>query len=164
MACKKNRAKAFLGALIGAGVSLAGSAIGGVLQNNANKKAAKIQRENQNRKDAFEAANNLAYGYSNEGYVDDIYNNIVMRCGGRRRKKAGNGGNFDWNSIINGASQGFGSIMSGGFNAANAKNTITTTAPTLANQPKDNLIKPNYIIPEYVDRLQLMRCGGRKRK
>lgn len=76
--CK--RKKAFLGAIIGAVTSIAGSAISAASQRKAQEK--QIKRENYINRN--QSANNLSAAYSNEEYVDDFLNKTTFKYGGNK--------------------------------------------------------------------------------
>ena len=76
--CK--RRKAFLGAIIGAVTSIAGSAISAASQRKAQEK--QIKRENYINRN--QSANNLSAAYSNEEYVDDFLNKTTFKYGGNK--------------------------------------------------------------------------------
>lgn len=82
--CK--RRKAFLGAIIGAVTSIAGSAIGAAAQKKAQNK--QIARENEANRN--QSANNLSTAYSNEEYVDDFLNKTTFKYGGNKTMACGN--------------------------------------------------------------------------
>ena len=82
--CK--RRKAFLGAIIGAVTSIAGSAISAASQRKANEK--QIKRENYINRN--QSANNLSAAYSNEEYVDDFLNKTTFKYGGNKIMACGN--------------------------------------------------------------------------
>lgn len=169
----KQRNKAFLGALIGAGVGLASNLIGGLVSNNAAEKEQARQQRLQNRLDTLQMAQNLTAGYANQDYIDDLKNNIVFRCGGRKRKacggktrKAEDGGQFDWGSVISGVSSGINNITNSAFTANRLRNSNIISGESLANTPKLAIVRPDYIDAiDYQGRLaSILRCGGKKRK
>lgn len=82
--CK--RRKAFLGAIIGAVTSIAGSAISAASQRKAQEK--QIKRENYINRN--QSANNLSAAYSNEEYVDDFLNKTTFKYGGNKTMACGN--------------------------------------------------------------------------
>lgn len=82
--CK--RKKAFLGAIIGAVTSIAGSAISAASQRKAQEK--QIKRENYINRN--QSANNLSAAYSNEEYVDDFLNKTTFKYGGNKTMACGN--------------------------------------------------------------------------
>lgn len=82
--CK--RKKAFLGAIIGAVTSIAGSAISAASQRKAQEK--QIKRENYINRN--QSANNLSTAYSNEEYVDDFLNKTTFKYGGNKTMACGN--------------------------------------------------------------------------
>lgn len=77
--CRK-RKKAFIGAIIGAVTSIAGSAIGAAAQKKTQNK--QIARENEINRN--QSANNLSAAYSNEEYVDDFLNKTTFKYGGNK--------------------------------------------------------------------------------
>lgn len=82
--CK--RKKAFLGAIIGGVMGIAGSAISAASQRKANEK--QIKRENYINRN--QSANNLSATYSNEEYVDDFLNKTTFKYGGNKTMACGN--------------------------------------------------------------------------
>ena len=75
----RNRHKAFVGTLVAAGVSLAGTAL-------SNMAKAKQQRElerQQNYKDNIDRIAALNNAYANQDYADDFEDRIVYKLGGR---------------------------------------------------------------------------------
>lgn len=169
---KENRPKrkAFIGALIGTGVSLASSLIGGAIQR---RKEAALRRENQiaqNKQAAYSMADNLTNQYANQEYVDEMNKRIEFAAGGelnkanyrvRRPKQYGFGGE-DWNNVINGSGNGINSIanamMSNPQNAIKTENLALTPAKT-------NIVPNSYVsLPEYYNRLRAFRFGGRANK
>ena len=82
--CK--RKKAFLGAIIGGVMGIAGSAISAASQRKANEK--QIKRENYINRN--QSANNLSNAYSNEEYVDDFLNKTTFKYGGNKTMACGN--------------------------------------------------------------------------
>ena len=164
----KKRRKAFIGAIIGAVGSLAGSIIGGINQKKAAKAQAAVDNKNRNLQTAYTDAQNLTEGYGDQDYVDEYNNRITFRCGGRR-KKATNGA-----EIANGILTGGLSIAQGITTPSTAiNNAITANASMFANKPKTSIKTTDYSInpivngainTDYVDRSQMLRCGGRKRR
>lgn len=158
MATAKDRNKAFLGALIGAGISLLGGAISGAISNNASKKAQRRAQIAQNKSDTYEMAQNLSAGYGDQSYVDELKDRVTFRAGGKH--KAADGGNFDWSGVINGASSGLNNIVGSAFAANQMKHRNINSQAFMANVPKTELV-----IPDYKDRYySTLRCGGRKRR
>ena len=82
--CK--RKKAFLGAIIGGVMGIAGSAISAASQRKAQEK--QIKRENYINRN--QSANNLSNAYSNEEYVDDFLNKTTFKYGGNKTMACGN--------------------------------------------------------------------------
>lgn len=165
----RNRRKAWLGAAIGAAASLIGGGISAIMGDNASKEAQRQAQINQNKKDNYNLAQNLTAGYANQDYVDQMNERVSFSLGGRRRK-AEEGGSFDWNSVINGVSSGLNSAMSGAVNAANLRRQNIKQGESLANAPKTEIKTPYYntnVVNGYSDlfsQQQMLRCGGRKRR
>lgn len=84
---KPKRRKAFLGALVGGLVGVAGSAISGVMSKKAAEKQAREQRINQNRRATYEMAANLTNAYSDEDWSDELKNRVTFKQGGKMKKQ-----------------------------------------------------------------------------
>lgn len=165
---KQERNKAFLGALIGAGVSLIGGLASSLIGANSQKKAQQRQEALQNEQNNYATAANLAESInSSQGVTDDYYDRITLKkCGGRT--KAEGGGNFDWGSVINGASSALQSIGSAAIQSSTQNNVVNMrrVAPQFKN--KTRIARDSYVDRDNLyDRVQLlpiMKCGGRRRK
>lgn len=157
----KDRHKAWIGAAIGAAASLAGSLIGGISSSNAQKKQQALQAIAQNRADTYQMAQNLTAGYGDQSYVNDLQKRVTFRCGGKKRKRAEEGGKFDYAGLISGISSGIGSATTGIMNANVIRNQhVGDSRESFANTPKTAIV-----MPDYIDRFQqMMRCGGKRRK
>lgn len=180
---KENRPKrkAFIGALIGTGVSLASSLIGGAIQR---RKEAALRRENQiaqNKQAAYSMADNLTNQYANQEYVDEMNKRIEFAAGGelnkanyrfRRPKQYGFGGEDSSNhnnnneanasNIINSIGNGISSIVNATM--SNPQNAIKTENVALT-PAKTNIVPNSYVsLPEYYNRLRAFRLGGRANK
>lgn len=164
MQTSNKRTKAFLGALIGAGVSLIGGAASSIIGANSAKRQQVLAQIDQNRRDTYEAAQNLGAGYGDQSYLKGLNQHVVFKCGGRKRRKAEGGGNFDYSSVINGASSAIDNIGSALTNASIAKHSSVNSQSFMANVPKVDIVQPDYITTtDYQDRLaSILRCGGRK--
>lgn len=162
----KKRNKVFLGALIGAGVSLVGGAVSNIMNKNAAKKQQRYNQMIQNRQDTYEQAQNLTAGYGNQEYVDDLMNNVNFKLGGRRRKKCEDGAKFDWTPVISGATNAINSIGTAATNASIDRTNRVNSQSFMANVPKTEVVLPDYVVNgEYMDRqLPMFKCGGKRRR
>lgn len=75
----RNRHKAFIGTLVAAGVSLAGTA----LNNMAQRKQQREMERQQNYKNNLDTIAALNNAYANQDYADDFEDRIVYKLGGR---------------------------------------------------------------------------------
>lgn len=162
------RKKAFLGAIVGGLMGIAGSAISGAMQKKAAEKQARQQRIDQNNKTTYESAQNLTNAYSDEDWADDLRNRVTfkkggkmktskfnsndriviekkLKCGGKKkaacggRKKAENGTEINTNTNSNfWNNQDTSDIISAGFNSLG--NIIGTNTKTKA----DTYVAPTY--------------------
>lgn len=80
---KVSRDKAFLGAIIGAGASLLGSAVSGIISSRKQKKALKRQQAQQTEQAGYQTANAMTSGYANQEYVDEYNKKITLKNGGK---------------------------------------------------------------------------------
>ena len=80
----RQRQKAFIGAIIGAAASIAG----GIIKGNKQKKAQEKAQAAQDHKDALQNAQALTSAYSNQDYVNQYNDKLILKCGGRIRRKA----------------------------------------------------------------------------
>jgi len=150
----RKRKKAVLGAAaivgIGAGVSLLSSIGSSLFGSSSQKKLLREQQKQQNRNDTLTMAQNLTAGYSNQDYVNDYFDRVTFKYGGR--KKADTGATTstaaiktDWTPLINGISSGLSSLSTGAINASTTKNSIIRNQGNMfANTPKTELKKPEY--------------------
>ncbi len=163
---RKERNKAFLGAVIGAAASLLGGIGSSIIASNSAKKQQREQEAMQRRNANYQTAANISnYINGSSDIVDDYYNRVVLqRCGGRHKYEGGGG--FDWNSTINGIGSALGSVGS---------SAISSTVPTgtqiiqpSAQQFTPKIYKPRNITPiSTYDMLmseRRMRCGGRMKR
>lgn len=94
----RQRQKAFIGTIIGAAASIAGGIIKGNKQKKAQEKAqAEAQAEAQaaqDHKDALQNAQVLTSAYANQDYVGQYNDKLILKCGGRVRRKASFGTEF----------------------------------------------------------------------
>lgn len=180
---KENRPKkkAFIGALIGAGVSIASSLIGGAIQRKKEAQARAAAQIAQNKQAAYNIADNLTNQYANQEYVDEMNKRIEFAAGGelnkanyrvRRPKRYGLGGenssnnnnnnDVDASNIINSVGNGISSIA--GAMMSNPQNAIKTENVALT-PAKTNITPNSYVsLPEYYNRLRAFRIGGRANK
>lgn len=84
----RQRQKAFIGAIIGAAASIAGGIIKGNKQKKAQEKAQAEAQAAQDHKDALQNAQALTSAYSNQDYVNQYNDKLILKCGGRIRRKA----------------------------------------------------------------------------
>lgn len=177
-----NRDKAFLGALIGAGISLVGTGISSIMNKNSSNKQLKEQQRQQNKNDTLAMAQNLSAGYLDQDYIDDFKNKVTFKNGGvmknnkygdriKRnktfkcgdRKKASIGINFtneDISSIINSASGAASNVLGSAINSSS--DTVVRQGNMYKSVPKTEIKSPDYIV--VADRNNsLFRCGGRKK-
>ena len=80
---KVSRDKAFLGAIIGAGASLLGSAVSGIISSRKQKKALKRQQAQQTEQAGYQTASAMTSGYANQEYVDEYNKKITLKNGGK---------------------------------------------------------------------------------
>ena len=73
------RKKAFIGAAIGA----VGSIVGGLIQNNQQRKAQVRAKREEVRNKGFQEAANLTNSYGNQDYTDEYDDKIVFKGGGK---------------------------------------------------------------------------------
>lgn len=157
---RNQRNKAFLGALIGAGVSLIGNTIGSIIGANAQKKQQREQERQQIEQNNLTTAANLANAINgSQDVVDSYYDRVtLMPLGGK--KKLGAWGTQDTNDIINGVSSGIGSVVKSVIGANTMGNIQTVRQAPAQFEPKV-LVRPTYY-----NRIQPMqkifKCGGRK--
>lgn len=186
------RDKAFLGAIIGGVVGLAGSAVSGILSKRSAKKQQEEQQKQQNKRDTYEMAQNLSASYGDQEYVDEFLNKVKFKNGGKMKRKAVNytdrmtiankfkcggrkknacGGRKkaawgieDTTSLIN-------NLFNAGSSVTNAAiqsgiNNNIKQGSIYKGTPKTNLQQPDYLANSnnLVDDTQyLYRCGGRKK-
>ena len=181
------RDKAFLGSIIGAVGGVIGSAIGAAKRRRAEKKAFKMQQEEQYRQDSLAAAQAMTQSYANQDYVDEYKKKVVLKNGGKMKTKQGNytdriknqkkyacGGrkkaNFGStgvgsiaNSLIGGPSTPKMIKKADGFDyeqkTSLTPNSYSSTQPVTQNV---NQQVPNN--NQYSDRLAQMKLGGCKGK
>lgn len=177
-----NRDKAFLGALIGAGIGLVGTGISSIMNKNSSNKQLKEQQRQQNKNDTLAMAQNLSAGYSDQDYIDDFKNKVTFKNGGvmknnkygdrikrnktfkcGSRKKASDGIKFtneDISSIINSTGGAASNILSSAINSSN--DIVVRPGNMYKSVPKTGIKNPDYIV--VADRNNsLFRCGGRKK-
>lgn len=80
---KVSRDKAFLGAIIGAGASLLGSAVNGIISARKQKKALKRQQAQQTEQAGYQTASAMTSAYANQDYVDEYNKKITLKNGGK---------------------------------------------------------------------------------
>lgn len=183
---KQKRKKAFLGSLIGAGIGLVSSVVGGISSKNAAERQQREQQIAQNRADTYEMANNLSAGYSNQDYANDFqkkvkfkhggmkqYNDRIKHnkrfaCGGRKKAKWGA---IDTNNVISAGGSALGGLV--GNLIANSANTgAIVSTPSVANDPKTAIkavdyqerLHPNYIDDAVINNPRMFRCGGKRKR
>lgn len=158
------RKKAWIGAAIAAGVSLLGSIGGGLMKKNAEQKNQKRATIAQNRADTYEMAQNLTAGYGDQSYLDRLNERVTFShggskrraCGGKVKKEAG-GSSINTTDIINGVSSALNNLSTNAIDASIIRNKANYNKSFFSNTAKDELV-----VPGYYDRLQLMKCGGKK--
>lgn len=160
---RNQRNKAFLGALIGAGVSLIGNTIGSIIGANAQKKQQREQERQQIEQNNLTTAANLANAINgSQDVVDSYYDRVtLMPLGGKRR--IGAWGTQDTNDVISGVSSGIGSVVKSAIGANTMGNVQTVRQAPAQFEPKV-LVRPTYY-----NRIQPMqnvyKAGGKyKRK
>lgn len=84
---KNGRDKKFIGAIIGAAASVAGGLISDNKKRKAENRAFRAEQAEQNRLDGVKQANAMSAVYSNQGYVDDYQNKVVLQNGGKVKAK-----------------------------------------------------------------------------
>lgn len=157
---RNQRNKAFLGSLIGAGVSLIGNTIGSIIGANAQKKQQREQERQQIEQNNLTTAANLANAINgSQDVVDSYYDRVtLMPLGGKR--KLGAWGTQDTNDVISGVSSGIGSVVKSVIGANTMGNVQTVRQAPAQFEPKV-LVRPTYY-----NRIQPMqnvyKCGGRK--
>lgn len=156
---RNQRNKAFLGSLIGAGVSLIGNTIGSIIGANAQKKQQREQERQQIEQNNLTTAANLANAINgSQDVVDSYYDRVtLMPLGGKRR--IGAWGTQDTNDVISGVSNGLGSVVKSAIGASTMGNVQTVRQAPAQFEPKV-LVRPTYY-----NRIQPMqnvfKCGGR---
>lgn len=169
---KENRPKrkAFIGALIGAGVSIASSLIGGAIQRKKEAQARAAAQIAQNKQAAYNMADNLTNQYANQEYVDEMNKRIEFAAGGElnkanyrvRRPKQYKFGGDNANNLINAGASGIGTILNSALN--NQQEDIESRPITLT-AAKNSIVPNSYVsLPEYYNRLRAFRLGGRANK
>lgn len=172
----KKQKKALLGAILaGAGISLLGSTIGGIMSRNSSKRQIREQQKAQNRQDTYAMAQNLSNAYGNQEYIDEFNNRVTFKNGGKTktkdristikkfacggRKKAKWGGD-DTNALVSGISSGLGNVISASL--ASSVNPNIKKGTMFSNTPKEHLERPDYLIENNITPQYIMRAGGRK--
>lgn len=181
---RKNRDKAFLGAIIGAVTSIAGSAIAGASNKRSTQKQLEEQQRQQNKKDTLEMAQNLSASYGNQDYVDEFQNKVKFKSGGKMKTKNNNytdriavakrfkcggrkkaeWGTSDTSTVINGVGGALSNII--GTAITNSANTTIKQGSIYKGIPKENIKEPDYITnpDNFINpNTAYFRCGGRKR-
>ena len=178
---KCKRQKAFLGALIGsavgAGLSIGGSAL---MANKQARAQERMYRENlvaTNRNNVINSAYNLNSTYGNQEYVDDFTKKINIngeyKMGGckrksNKRKKAENGG--EWVDFSNKVIYGLQSLGTGAMQGNAALKNVKYNLPLnnvqaiKVGQPKEEAKAPSYANNLDYDRIQLYKCGGKRKR
>lgn len=157
---RNKRNKAFLGSLIGAGVSLIGNTIGSIIGANAQKKQQREQERQQIEQNNLTTAANLANAINgSQDVIDSYYDRVtLMPLGGKR--KVGAWGTQDTNNVISGVSSGIGSVVKSVI-GANAMGNVQTVRQAPAQFEPKVLVRPTYY-----NRIQptqnVFKCGGRK--
>lgn len=177
-----NRDKAFLGALIGGGISILGTGISSIMNKVSSNKQLREQQRQQNKNDTLAMAQNLSAGYSDQDYIDDFKNKVtfknggvmknnkygdrikrnkIFKCGGRKKASIGiNFTNEDISSIINSASGAASNVLGSTINSFD--DTVVRQGNMYKSVPKTEIKSPDYIV--VADRNNsLFRCGGRKK-
>ena len=176
----KNK-KAFLGAILGsvagAGLGIAGSALSANKQSRAQERIYKENLAATNRSNVLTSAYNLNSTYGDQEYVDDFTKKINIdgeyKMGGckrkcKKRKKAENGG--EWVDSSNKVIYGLQSLGTGAMqgNAAlkNAKYNLplNNVQAIKVGQPKEEAKAPSYANNLDYDRIQLYKCGGKRKR
>jgi len=175
------RHKAWIGAAIGAATGIASSLIG----NSKKKEAEKLNAIENNRQQTLQMAAALTNKYGNQDYIDDYYDRVTFKLGGKRKNKKtkcelGYEDRLNTNNVItvNSPVKGintnelYDSAISGVGNIINTaitnpiNNTISNT-PIINGRPtvykKPITVNDININSTPIERLQTLRCGGRKK-
>ena len=154
------RKKANLGlAIAGTGLNMIGNIVGGIFNRNAQYEAIKEYNDTQRALGQIQSANNTANIVNqniasnqalNRNY--DFDDNIIYRCGGRRKAA------FGWSNLLNtlGGFAGLGATLQNANSTTAPRSIGTALQQELINNATDaNIIRQGA--------LQTFKCGGRKK-
>ena len=165
------RKKAWVGAAIGAAVSIGSSIFGAISQKKAQQKQMMLQRNTELRNTGLTSASNLTKTFANADELDEEFRNRFLRCGGRR--KAEDGGGFKWSSsdtdaLISGLGSAGSSFATSLIGQAQQRANYINAINPLMNDKKDNeavydsAARSNFLNNYY--RTSALRMGGRSRR
>ena len=164
------RKKAWIGAAIGAAVSIGSALFGASKQKQAQAKQYRLQRNMELRNTGLTSAANLTQAFSNANELDEEFRNRFYRYGGRR--KAEEGGGYKWSSsdtdaLISGlgsAGSSFATALVG--QASQRANYINAVNPLTSKKDDeavyDSAARSSFLNNYY--RTTALRMGGRSRR
>lgn len=157
------RKKAWIGAAIGAAVSIGSSIFGASRQKKAQEQQYALQRAAEARNTGLTSAANLTQAYANADELDREFRSRFMRMGGR--KKCGWGAE-DTTALINGLGSAGSNIATSIIGEAQQKAAYPGAIKPITNDRKDDVAYDSAARSEFLNnyyRTSMMRCGGRRR-
>lgn len=167
------RRKAWIGAAIGAAVSIGSSIFAASKQKKAQEQQYVLQRNTQYRNTGLTSASNMTQAFSNANELDEEFKNRFLRCGGRRKFENGGSASsgLKWSSsdtdaLISGLGSAGSNLATSLVGQAQQQGIYPNAIKPLTSNEKDNdavydsAARSNFLDNYY--RTSNFRCGGNR--